>query len=314
MAVAGKIILVTGASRGIGKGIAMACAKEGAAVVVTGRQKSATAARNGFGTLEAAAAEVQAAALHGGSCTAMACDHADDAQVERLIDDIFARYGRLDVLVNNAFAGVDSDSGDLRGNFWDRPLKHWDSFHVVGLRSHYTASVLVARRWVKDASGKGALIVNVGSAAGLGYVFDVAYGVGKAGVDRLTADSAKELKPHGVNVVSLWPGAVATEVVQKNKTEGKLKAESADKFDDMESPEMSGRAVVALAADREVKRWSGRVALVPELAEEYGFTDLDGKIHWGGDNFMKMARQGMNFPPSYWQYPKKKKSVPASKL
>merc|ERR1711998_64561 len=97
-----------------------------------------------------------------------------------------------------------------------------------------------------------------------------------------------------------------------NKAEGKMK--SADKFDDMESPEMSGRAVVALAADPEVKRWSGKVALVPELAEEYGFTDLDGQIHWGGDEFMKLVRQSMNFPPTHWQYPKKKKATPASKL
>merc|ERR1712228_555415 len=124
----------------------------------------------------------------------------------------------------------------------------------------------------------GSIIVNISSAAGAGYVFDVAYGVGKMGVDRLTADSAKELKPQGIAVVSVWPGAVATEVVTKNLERGTAK--NAEAFQDLESPEMTGRAVVALASDPEVMRWSGKVVLNPELAEEYGFTDLDGKVHW----------------------------------
>merc|ERR1712226_989808 len=175
-----------------------------------------------MGGLDGTAAELSAAAQNGGSCRALACDHANDEAVEAVMDDIFATEGRLDILVNNAFSGVDSKGGDLRGNFWERPLSHWDSFHVVGLRSHYTASVLTVRRWVKTGT-RGTLIVNVSSAAGCGYVFDVAYGVGKMGVDRLTADSAKELENHGVAVVSIWPGAVATEVVEKNLRQGTAK-------------------------------------------------------------------------------------------
>lgn len=314
MTVAGKVALVTGASRGIGRGIALGLVKAGAKVVITGRFKAAAARSDGFpGGLDATAAELTAAAQNGGSCRALACDHADDAAVEAVFDNIFANEGRLDILVNNAFSGVDSKGGDLRGNFWDRPLSHWDSFHVVGLRSHYTATVLAVRRWVKIGATKGALVVNVSSAAGAGYVFDVAYGVGKMGVDRLTADSAKELGEHGVTVVSLWPGAVATEIVQANLKAGT--AENPEAFTDLESPEMSGRAIVALASDPNMQRWTGKVCLNPELAEEYGFTDVDGKIHWGAGEFMKMMRKAMSYPPSQWQLPKKKKAVsPQAKL
>lgn len=300
MAVAGKVALVTGASRGIGRGIALSLVKGGAIVVITGRPKSGGLGHPGAG-LDGVVAELNAVAMAGGSCRAVPCDHADDAAVEQMIDGIFAKEGRLDILVNNAFSGA--DSGGLDGDFWDRPLSHWDSFHVVGLRSHYTASVLATRHWVKSGT-RGPLIVNISSAAGVGYVFDVAYGVGKMGVDRLTADSAKELKPHGITVVSLWPGAVATEVVQNNLKAGTAK--NPEVFSDLESVEMSGRSVVALASDPNVARWTGKVLLTPELGEEYGFTDVDGKIHWGAGSFMKTMRMAMKHPPSQWQMPQKK--------
>jgi len=276
----------------------------GAKVVITGRHKSGRT--DGLpGGLDAVVAELNAAAKAGGSCKAMVCDHADDAAVGRVIDEIFTTEGKLDILVNNAFSGVDTKGGDLRGKFYDKELSHWDSFHVVGLRSHYTATVLAARKWAAK-TGTRALIVNISSAAGLGYTFDVAYGIGKMGVDRLTADSAKELEEIGVAVVSLWPGAVGTEVVKGNLDKGT--AENPEMFSDLESVEMSGRAVVALASDPDLMRWTGKVCLNPELAEEYGFTDVDGKVHWGAGEFMKMMRQGMKYPPSQWQLPKKKKN------
>eukprot|EP00756_Hemistasia_phaeocysticola_P061500 Hpha_TRINITY_DN4977_c0_g1::TRINITY_DN4977_c0_g1_i1::g.51472::m.51472/K11163/DHRS1; dehydrogenase/reductase SDR family member 1 len=302
MSVAAKVALVTGASRGIGRGIATALAKEGAKVIITGRQKSKLTSGLSAGGLFGAAAEISAVAAHGGSCKAMVCDHGDDAAVEKLIDEIFQVEGKLDILVNNAFSGADSSGGDLRGNFWDRPLSHWDLFNNVGLRSHYIATVLAARRWVATGT-RGPLVVNIGSAAGHGYVFDVAYGVGKMAVDRLTADSALELKDRGVAVVSLWPGAVRTEVVEKNLRDGTAK--NPEKFTDLESTEMSGRAIAALAADPNVLRWTGKVALTPELGTEYGFTDVDGKIHWGAGEFMKKRREAMKFPPSQWVLPAK---------
>lgn len=137
----------------------------------------------------------------------------------------------------------------------------------------------------------------------------------QGGVDRLTADSANELQEHGVAVVSVWPGAVATEVVKTNLERGT--AATPEVFSDLESTEMTGRAVVALASDPEVMRWTGKVTMTPELGEIYGFTDIDGKIHWGAGDFMKMIRKTMKFPPSQWRTlrPDKKKSAnPQAKL
>jgi dehydrogenase/reductase SDR family protein 1 len=154
-----------------------------------------------------------------------------------------------------------------------------------------------------------ALIVNISSAAGAGYVFDVAYGVGKMGVDRLTADTAMELKEHGVTVVSIYPGAVATEVVKKGIESGNSTMTDGGLFDQMESVEFSGRGVVALAADPNKMRFTGKVLLTPELAEIYGFKDVDGAVPWGKDDFLKMIRKMMGGPPSQWRLPKAKKPV-----
>lgn len=288
MATAGKVALVTGASRGIGRGIALALVKEGAKVVITGRHKA---------SLDTANAEINAAANAGGSCRTHVCDHGNDAEVEKLFDEIFSKEGCLDILVNNAVSGADVGWGKV-GPFWEKPLSHWDYFHHVGLRSHYTALVLAARHWVKTGTPECKLVVMTSAAAGAGFIFDTAYGVAKMGVDRLAADSAKELKEHGVAVVSIWPGAVRAEASETDPTAGNPAA-----FPDFESVEMTGRGVVSLACDPDVMRWSGKVVMTPELAEEYGFTDIDGKIHWGPNNFMKKVRTAMKEPPSHWQLP-----------
>nr|MCU0686195.1 SDR family NAD(P)-dependent oxidoreductase [Polyangiaceae bacterium] len=174
--------------------------------------------------------------------------------------------GRLDVLVNNAFAIPD---GRVVGPFWELPIAQWDTMHRVGLRSHFIAGVLAAP--IMIAAGQG-LIVNVSSFGAKHYAISVAYGVGKAGVDRMSRDMARELQPHGVCAVSLWPGVVKTE---------RLLVESARlgfEPSEGESPQLSGRAVAALAADPGRMAKSGQSLVVAELAREYGFTDLDGKV------------------------------------
>lgn len=300
---------MTGASRGIGRGIAIACAKEGAAVIITGRHKAARSDHL-TGSLDATAAEIAGLSKSGGTCTAMVCDHDNDAQTEKVVNEIFQTRGRIDILVNNAFSGADFD-GDINATrFWEKPLTQWDQFHRVGLRSHYVASSLCARHWVPNKQQ--ALIVNISSAAGAAYVFDVAYGVGKMGVDRLTADTARELKGHGVTVVSIYPGAVATEVVKQGKASGNSTMSDRGLFEQMESVEFSGRGVVALAADPNRMRFSGKVLLTPELAEIYGFTDVDGAVPWGKDDFLKMIRKMMGRPPSQWKLPKAE--TPTAKL
>lgn len=303
MACQGKLILVTGASRGIGRGIALACAKEGATVIITGRHKGGPRSDHLTGGLDATAAEITALGRSGGTCIPMVCDHDDDVAVENLVNKIFEIHGRLDVLVNNAYAGADYQGDFAANSFWEKPLSQWDQCHRVGLRSHYVASSLCARHWVPKKQE--ALIVNISSAAGAGYVFDVSYGCGKAALDRLSADCARELKEHGVAVVSIWPGAVATEVVKKGREEGsKTMNDERGIFNQMESVEFSGRGVVALAADPGRMRFSGKVVMTPELAEIYGFTDVDGSTPWGNDDFLKVVRKVMAGPPSMWKLPK----------
>jgi dehydrogenase/reductase SDR family protein 1 len=255
---AGRVAVVTGASRGVGKGIAIGLGEAGATVYVTGRTRAPGPLP---GTIDATADEVTRA---GGRGIAVRCDHGDDADVAALFAHVLDEAGRLDVLVNNAFC---IPEGDLFVPFWQAPLSFWDDMHRVGLRSHYVASVFAARRMVADGRG---LIVNVSSFGAKIYSVNVAYGVGKSGVDRMSRDMGKELRAHGVTAVSLWPGVVRTE---------RLELEAARfPFDraNSESPVFSGRAVAALAADPKRIEKTGQALVVAELAAEYGFTDVDG--------------------------------------
>ena len=258
---AGRIAIVTGASRGVGKGIALGLGEAGATVYVTGRSVERGAHP---GTIGETADEVTAL---GGTGVAVACDHAIDEQVEALFARVLAERGQLDVLVNNAFA---IPEGKVIAPFWELPLDQWDTMHRVGLRSHYVASIFAAKAMIPRKTG---LIVNVSSFGAKIYAVNVAYGVGKAGVDRLSRDTGRELRPHGVCVVSLWPGIV--------KTERLLLEPDRIGFDPnvphAESPQLSGRAVAALAADEERMQRTGQSLVVAELAAEYRFTDLDGK-------------------------------------
>lgn len=262
----GTVAIVTGASRGVGKGIALGLAEAGATVYVTGRTTSdptagSTAPEGLPGSIEQTADELNAL---GGVGIAIRCDHADDEQVAALFARVHAEQGRLDVLVNNAFA---IPEGRISGPFWELPISQWDTLHRVGLRSHYVAGVHAAKLMVPARHG---LIVNVSSFGAKIYAISVAYGVGKAGVDRMSRDMARELRPHGVAAVSLWPGIVRTErLLQQPERLG---------FDPTngESPTFSGRAVAALAADPQVLARSGEALVVAELAVAYDFTDVDG--------------------------------------
>lgn len=220
-----------------------------------------------MGSLTQTAAECTAA---GGRCIPIMCDHADDASTQALFEHVQKAEGQLDLLVNNAFSLADI-VGLAGKKFYEKPIAVWDKAHVVGLRSHYTCSWHAAKMMVEKGRG---LIVNVSSAAGLGYFYDVAYGVGKAGVDRLAADMAKELRDKNVACISLWPGAVKTEyLLQQGLQIGDQKFQE----EDMESPEYSGMAVCALLADPDVLAKTGKVFQSSELGVEYKFVDVDGK-------------------------------------
>jgi NAD(P)-dependent dehydrogenase (short-subunit alcohol dehydrogenase family) len=263
----GRVAIVTGASRGIGKGCAIELGAAGATVYVTGRTVEEGSAPLP-GTIGATAAAVDAA---GGAGIAAACDHRDDAQVEALFERVRDEHGRLDVLVNNALL---MPKEMLNGRpFFENPISNWDDLIDVGTRSAYVATWFAARGFMVD-QGEG-LVANVSSSGALKYAWSVPYGVGKAALDRITADTAHELRDSGVTVVSLWPGLVKTERTERVRETGALD------FSTAESQRFTGRAIAALAADPERHRHTGKVLASRDLADLYGFTDVDGTLPKG---------------------------------
>ncbi|MGV9415508.1 SDR family NAD(P)-dependent oxidoreductase [Nocardia sp. NPDC003693] len=270
---AGRVAVVTGASRGIGKGIALELGAAGATVYVTGRT---TTPGHLPGTVGGTAAEIDEL---GGTGVPVVCDHKDDAAVEKLFAQIRDEHGRLDVLVNNVYNAPGSARWIGR-KFWEVPPKAWDESFDIGVRSHYVASVFAAPLLIES----GGLIVNVSSPGAQRQMHNAVYGVGKAAVDRLTADFAHDLADTAVTAVSIWPGIVNTELLQMvpADAEGRrivtLPGEGSFDLDTAETPRFPGRAVVALAADPNRKARTGKAWKVADLAEAYGFTDIDGRV------------------------------------
>jgi dehydrogenase/reductase SDR family protein 1 len=257
----GCVAVVTGASRGIGRGIALELGAAGATVYVTGRTVEPGVAPLP-GTIGETAEHVTKL---GGRGVAVRVDHADDAQIRGLFERVAAEQsGRLDILVNNVFKVPDPPVWG--GHFWEHPISVWDDQVGIGLRAHYVASVYGAPLMVARKRG---LIANISSRGGGGYALSTAYGVGKCGLDRLAADMAHELRPFGVTCVSLWPSAVRTEFVLDQAAKRDLPIDLASS----ESPRFTGAAIVALASDPSSLERSGRVFRVKELAAAYGFSD-----------------------------------------
>jgi NAD(P)-dependent dehydrogenase (short-subunit alcohol dehydrogenase family) len=266
-ALEGRVAIVTGASRGIGKGCALELGASGATVYVTGRSQQESD-HPLPGTVGATAREIDEL---GGKGIAVAVDHRDDDAVATLFARVADEQGRLDVLVNNAFIVTDELTSGRP--FWEVSISNWDDMIDVGTRSAYVATVFAARVMVAQQAG---LVVNVSGSGANEYAWSVAYGVGKCALDRITADTALELRPHGVHVVSVWPGFVRTERIDVGLQHGAL-PDGLD-VDAAESPRFTGRAVTALATDPDASRWSGRAVPVRTLAEDYGFRDVDGRL------------------------------------
>ena len=251
MSLAGTVAVVTGASRGVGKGVAQELLDQGARVFVTGRSSD---------DLE----------YVGDRGQALVCDHRDDQQVESAFQRVIRDAGHIDVLVNNVWGGYENmvENGAFTWSkpFWEQPIWRWDAMFAAGVRAHYYASQHAARSMVARRSG---LIVNISFWSAQKHVGNVAYGVAKAATDKLTEDMAHELKPHGVAVVSLYPGLVRTEKV--------MEAAAFLDLSNSESPRYIGRAVAALAHDRDVLAFTGQRLVAAALGAKYGFADIDGK-------------------------------------
>jgi dehydrogenase/reductase SDR family protein 1 len=264
----GKITLVTGASRGVGRGVALGLGEAGATVYVTGRTTEEGRGPEGLpGTIHSVAGEVTAL---GGRGIALCCDHRNDEQTAAVFDRIMAESGRLDVLVSSAWGGYEGliENGEFTWtkHFWEQPLRRWDAMFDAGVRTCYVASTHAANIMTRQRSG---LIVNISFWASQKHVGNVAYGAAKAATDKLTRDMAEELRDFGVTVVSLYPGLVRTENVMRF-------AQFLD-LSNSESPQFVGRAVSALAGDAEVARWTGQVLVAAKLGKQYRFEDIDAK-------------------------------------
>jgi NAD(P)-dependent dehydrogenase (short-subunit alcohol dehydrogenase family) len=266
----GKVALVTGASKNIGKGIALEVGTSGAVTYLTARTVEDVPGQ--LASLARTAAEIEAA---GGTAIPVACDHTDDSQVEAVFDRIEAEQGRLDVLVNVA----SPDFSEMVGvPFWDLSFEHMSNCLDIGPRSDYVTTALAARTMmIEQGSG---VVINISSHGAETYLLSVPYGVGKAAIDRVTRDTAFELQPHGVAVVSLWPGLVLTEGLLANTVEtddGRRELHGLD-ISFGETPKFNGRAVVALAADPKILERTGGSFWSASLAREYGFTEDDGHL------------------------------------
>lgn len=269
----GKVCIVTGASRGVGKGVALGLLEAGATVHASGRtQVEGSHPLDRPGSLDLLAEDAKSLP---GVLVTHRVDHADDAETEGLIAGVIEHEGRLDVLVNNAWPGYEKMSEAVPEGkspftwpdpFWQQPMWRWDAMIGVSSRAAYCASRLAGRQMVEQRSG---LIANISFWSAQKFIGNVAYGISKAIADKMMADMAVQLREFGVAAVSLYPGLTRTEEMMKY-------AQYID-LSNSESPQFTGRAVAGLVADPGLMAKSGKVHVVADLALEYGFTDVDGK-------------------------------------
>jgi NAD(P)-dependent dehydrogenase (short-subunit alcohol dehydrogenase family) len=278
------VAVVTGASRGAGRGIAVELGAAGATVYVTGRSTRDKPAPSYSqllslsklpqlpGSIEDTAEAVTQA---GGRGIAVRCDHTDEADVVALFGRVEREQGRLDLLVNNAWGGHESFDGDFTSPFWQRPMQHWDTMFDRGVRNHLLASRCAASLFIRQERG---LIVTTTFWDRDRYMAgNLFYDLAKASMTRLAFGMAQELRPYHVVSVAVSPGWMRTEFVLAGHQTDEAHWQERPALARTESPRYLGRAVVALAQDPEVMARTGRVLRVGDLAKEYGFTDVDGR-------------------------------------
>jgi len=247
-----RTALVTGASRGVGRGVAISLAASGYKVFATGR------------TIDRASLPEDIVRLN--------CDHTKDEETDEVFRKIAEETGQLDILVNNAWGGYERMIEDRKFTwglpFWEQPMHRWQSMMDAGLRSAFACSAQAAKTMVKQRRG---LIVNISFWAAQKYIGNAIYGTAKAATDKMSADMAHELRGHNVAALSLYPGLVRTESVIAAAEGGWLNLSNS------ESPEYIGRVIAALADDPNLMARTGGAHVAAALAAEYGLTDIDGK-------------------------------------
>lgn len=279
-----KVALVTGATRGIGKGIALQLGQNGAKVYITGRTLKANVSKQ---SLEDTHNEIIA---RGGECIPIQCDHENDQEIEYLFKRIESEQsGQLDILVNSAFKGGDAIFENPEAKFWETdPVRTWDDINNVGLRNNYHCTVFASRMMVPRKQG---LIINISSLGGLQYAFNTAYGVGKAATDRMSQDCGVELRKHNIASIALLLGGVKTEASKEmlkergDKAVLKLDPNSLllnelklkDIWDDTESVEFAGKVIAELAVDPKLMNYTSKVVIAADYAQTKNVKDIDGR-------------------------------------
>ena len=280
----GCIAVVTGASRGAGKAIAMELGAAGATVYVTGRSTRGHPAP-GYdrllalsslpavpGTIDDTADEVTRL---GGKGIAAQCDHTDESDVAALFTRVKKEQSRLDLLVNNAWGGHESFDGVFDAPFWEQRLEHWDTMFDRGVRNHLLSSRLAVPLMLQQ--GRGLLVTTSFWDRGHYLKGNLFYDLAKASMTRLAFGMAEELRPHGIASLAVSPGWMRTEFVLTGHQTDEDHWHERPALARTESPRYLGRAVAALAADPQVMTKSGGIHLVAALAREYSFTDIDGR-------------------------------------
>ena len=252
-----QVAVVTGSSRGIGKGIALALAEQGCTVYATGRTIG-----DGDRTIDTTARQVTEA---GGEGHAIRCDHGDDDDIARLFEQIGQEAGRIDILVNNVYKIPSPPAWG--GGYWDHPISIWDDQVGIGLRAHYVASWHAAGLMFESDNAR---MLNVSSPGGQSYHFSSSYGAGKAGLDRLTADMAVELQPKGIPACVLYPGSVSTEFIQDAAEEQGMDLSQS------QTPLLVGRAATSLLMSDDMMSRTGTIQWVEDLIAEFDLYDENG--------------------------------------
>ncbi|MGF6348008.1 SDR family oxidoreductase [Variovorax sp. W2I14] len=278
------IAVVTGASRGAGRGIAMELGAAGATVYVTGRSTRAQPADTYGqllalsdmpavpGSIDDTADEVT---RMGGRGIAVRCDHTREEDVKALFVQVEREAGRIDLLVNNAWGGHETFTGVFDAPFWEHSLANWDSMFDRGVRNHLVASRSAAPLMVR--AKRGLIVTTTFWDRGRYMKGNLFYDLAKASMTRLAFGMAEELKPHGVASVAVSPGWMRTEFVLAGHKTDEAHWQERPALAGTESPRYLGRAVAALAGDPQVMAKTGEVLRVADLAKAYGFTDIDGR-------------------------------------
>ena len=280
----GRVAVVTGASRGAGRGIAIELGAAGATVYVTGRSTREQPAQSygqimslsGLdtmpGTIDDTAEAVNDA---GGVGIAVPCDHSREDEVQALFEQVQREQGHIELLVNNAWGGHETFDGKFDMPFWEHQLSHWDSMMDRGVRNHLLASRAAAPMLVRQ--GHGLIVATTFWDRDRYLRGNLYYDLAKAAINRLAFGVAQELRPHGVASLAVSPGWMRTELVLAGHQTDESHWQERPALARTESPRYLGRAVAALAADADVMQKSGSVLRVADLAREYGFTDVDGR-------------------------------------